>query len=114
MDPIVYRLRQLPQDADRLEVIQLLSKSLDIDQLAIHVCSLARSTDQLVPSRTATLQFDETVAVREVLKRNERGNVATSANEWKIRVENLKDSLVLDPHFRGLTPLHDPPVYDAE
>jgi hypothetical protein len=32
MDPVVYRLRQLPQDADRLEVIQLLSKSLDVDQ----------------------------------------------------------------------------------
>ncbi|KAK9413454.1 putative NACHT domain-containing protein [Seiridium unicorne] len=114
MDRLVFRLRQLPQDADRLDAVQLLSKSLDIPPSAVHVLSLARSADPWVPSKTATLQFEEAIAVQEILERNEKGNIAKSGDEWIVRVENLKDSLVLDTHFRGLTPLYDPRVHIAD
>ncbi|KAF7529190.1 hypothetical protein G7054_g9937 [Neopestalotiopsis clavispora] len=111
---VVYRLRQLPEDADRLEAVQLFSKALGIESSAIHVWSLAHSTDPWVPSKIATLQFSETVEVQEVLMRNAKGNISKSGDDWKIQVENLKDSLVLDSHFRGLTPLYDPAVHEAD
>ncbi|ETS74270.1 hypothetical protein PFICI_14136 [Pestalotiopsis fici W106-1] len=114
MDRVVFRLRQLPEDADRLKVVQLLSKSLGVESSAIDVQSLARSTDPWVLSKTATLQFNETLTIQEVLKENKKGNITKSGDEWKVRVENLKDSLVLDSHFRGLTPLSDPKVHDAD
>ncbi|KAI0097786.1 hypothetical protein F4776DRAFT_658498 [Hypoxylon sp. NC0597] len=109
MDHMVFRLRQLPRDVNTLSTIALLSKALDIDPSAIRIFSLARSLDLWIPGKVATLMFDG-IKVEDILEGGKLSNITKQGDEWRIRVEHIHDnSLILDVHFRGLTPLYDPP-----
>ncbi|KAI1466204.1 uncharacterized protein F4812DRAFT_452075 [Daldinia caldariorum] len=114
MDRTVFRLRQLPLDFDRLDALRVLSTALVLETSAIQIFSLARSVDPWLPSKVATLMFDDTAGVKGVLENGDNPNVTKRGDEWCITADNLRDDLVLDAHFRGLTPLYDPDVHDAD
>ncbi|OTA93958.1 hypothetical protein M434DRAFT_395188 [Hypoxylon sp. CO27-5] len=117
MDHMVFRLRQLPPDINTISTTTLLSKALDIDPSAIRIFSLARSLDLWIPWKVATLMFNDDIKIENVLEGSKLPNITKQGDEWRIRVENMHDnSLILDVHFRGLTPLYDPPpaLYAAD
>ncbi|KAI1394354.1 uncharacterized protein F4822DRAFT_45648 [Hypoxylon trugodes] len=114
MDRVVFRLRQLPQYVDRLDTVQLLSKALGIGASEIRIFSLACSVDPWLPSKVATLMFDDVVGIHHALQEGGRPGIAKLGDEWSIAVENFRDALVLDTHFRGLTPLYDPVSHQAD
>ncbi|CAG9983804.1 unnamed protein product [Clonostachys byssicola] len=108
----VFRLRQLPPTTDRLDIINLLTESTGVKASAIKVFSLARSVDIYNPSsKIATLMFDPEIDIYLSLKIFATGN---SGDEWKIKIDNLPHTLILDTHFRGFTPLHDPEDHQAD
>ncbi|CAI6088227.1 unnamed protein product [Clonostachys chloroleuca] len=108
----VFRLRQLPLTTDRLDIINLLTESIGVRAPAIKVFSLARSVDIHNPSsKIATLMFDPEIDIQLSLKRFATGN---SGDEWKIKIDNLPHTLILDTHFRGFTPLYDPEDHQAD
>ncbi|OTA53967.1 hypothetical protein K449DRAFT_389512 [Hypoxylon sp. EC38] len=109
MDHMVFRLRQLPHNVNKPSAERLLSKALGIDPCGVHIFSLARSLDLWIPGKVATLMFDDVVKVEDILKENGRLNITKQGDEWRIKVDDVRDSLILDIHFRGLTPLYDPP-----
>lgn len=115
MDRVVFRLRQLPTRVDKPETALMLSQALGIETSTIRIFSLARSVDPWIPSKTATLMFvDAHDEVQRILQEGAKPNITKQGNEWVIRVDDLRDDLVMDTHFRGLTPLDDPASHLAE
>ncbi|KAI1177768.1 hypothetical protein F4777DRAFT_540280 [Nemania sp. FL0916] len=114
MDREVFRLRRLPDQIDKSHALQLISKALGLQPAAIQIYSLARSVDPWIPNNVATLMFQDTPDVRGVLERGTRPNVMKRDDEWYIKVDNVSNPLVMDKHFRGLTPLYDPASHDAD
>ncbi|KAI1418315.1 hypothetical protein F5Y13DRAFT_176432 [Hypoxylon sp. FL1857] len=109
MDHMVFRLRQLPHNINVSSTGRLLSNVLGIDSSAIHIFSLARSLDLWIPGKVATLMFDD-VKVESILQEGGARNITRQGDdEWSIKADSLPNSLILDIHFRGLTPLYDPP-----
>lgn len=111
---MVFRLRQLPPHADRLDTVKLLGKALAIDPSAIRIFSLARSVDPWIPGKTATLMFDDAGRVLDILESGKQPNITHSGDEWRIQVDNHRNKLVLDVNFWGLTSLYDPSSHVAE
>ncbi|KAI1778565.1 hypothetical protein F4818DRAFT_304526 [Hypoxylon cercidicola] len=112
MDRLVFRLRQLPDYADRQDATRILSKALGVDSSAFRIISLAFSVDPLVSSKVATLMFNDIDKVQPILEKEDmRPNITKrgdrGGDEWVIEAD-LRDPLVLDTHFRGFTPLYDP------
>ncbi|KAI1207027.1 uncharacterized protein F4807DRAFT_436711 [Annulohypoxylon truncatum] len=98
--PKVFRLRQLPGDANKSQALVYLSIGLgSIPVDSIHIYSLATSLSPWRPTKTATLMFNPPPALLQ-------GD--PSKDEWQIRVNGLEEPLILDTHFRGLTPLREP------
>ncbi|KAI1459887.1 hypothetical protein F4805DRAFT_419043 [Annulohypoxylon moriforme] len=98
--PKVFRLRHLPNDANKAQALVYLSTGLgNIPIDSIHICSLATSLSPWRPTKTATLMFNALPALIQ-------GD--PSKDEWQIKVNGLEEPLILDTHFRGLTPLREP------
>ncbi|KAI2472347.1 hypothetical protein F4781DRAFT_384248 [Annulohypoxylon bovei var. microspora] len=98
--PKVFRLRQLPGDANKSQALVFLSiglGSIPVDNIQIY--SLATSLSPWRPTKTATLMFNPPPALLQ-------GD--PSKDEWQIKVNGLEEPLILDTHFRGLTPLREP------
>lgn len=99
----VLRLRYVPGHLDRLEVIKLLSKSLkNVEEADITIFSLALDVNTLsqMPRKVATLTFQSLPAT--ISSRLQAGDV-------RIEVPGLAMPLVLDSHFRGITPVNEIP-----
>ncbi|UKZ73736.1 hypothetical protein TrVFT333_001386 [Trichoderma virens FT-333] len=97
----VYRLSNIPADADRHTVVQLLGQALgDVSYEHIQLFSLAFSIDHLdgSPSKLATLTFNK---VPNIVKDE------PNKSQWKLQLPGLPNSLILDTHFLGFTPLND-------
>ncbi|KAI1868417.1 uncharacterized protein JN550_006333 [Neoarthrinium moseri] len=114
MDRVVFRVRQLPPHVDRLDAVQLVSKALGVEPTAIRIFSLARSVDPWIPTKIATLMFDDASVATEILEGAKRPNINKRADEWNVKVDSLPHELIIDKHFRGLTPLHDPTSHVAD
>lgn len=100
---IVLRLRYIPGHLDRLEVVKLLSKSLkNVEEGDITIFSLALEVNTLsqMPKKVATLAFNSLpVPISSSLQ----------AGDVRIEVPGLAMPLILDSHFRGITPLNEIP-----
>jgi hypothetical protein len=99
--PLVYRLRRLPEFIhDEVAARQLLARAVSVSPSVITICSLATIiTSEWSPqTRTATVMFDP---LPPLLHQSPR------QTQWEIRVPGLAESLLLDSHFIGLTPLYD-------
>ncbi len=97
----VYRLRHLPGHVDRLSAAELFAKCFDgLAPQNIHIPSLAHVIDPWTrpATKTATLTFRTTPVAT---------GIATEDVEWKFPVPGLAKPLLLDHHFRGLTPLNE-------
>ncbi|KAI1455351.1 hypothetical protein F4805DRAFT_275957 [Annulohypoxylon moriforme] len=114
MDRVVFRLRQLPPDIDRLDTARLLGKALGVEVSTIRIFSLASSVYQWTPSKVATLMFEDASIIQQVLEEGGRPGITKCENEWKIEAVDLGDKWILDSHFRGLTTLYDPPSHMAD
>ncbi|KAI0119008.1 hypothetical protein F4814DRAFT_410222 [Daldinia grandis] len=91
-------LRQLPSNTNESQALVYLSiglGSMPVDN--IRIFSLAIGLSPWRPTKTATLMFSPLPAL---LQRNQ------GRDEWQITVNRLQAPLILDTHFRGLTP-HD-------
>lgn len=102
----VYRVRNLPNYADRHAAAQLIAQAIAIDgstlSIGVTVHSLAKAVDpwERVATQTATVTFgDEPNLGTKPTQRPE---------EWKLLVPGLRNPLILDAHFEGFTPLNDP------
>jgi hypothetical protein len=58
--------------------------------------------------------FESTVDARAVLEGTGRAYIAKQGEQWNIKTDSLRDELVIDTHFRGLTALYDPEIHEAE
>ena len=98
--PKVYRLRELPIQVDRLAATELLSEALgDIAPSDIRIFSLATACHAERPAtKTATLMFDKTPAL-----------VGSPGNkeQWSLCITGLRDNIILDTHFLGITKLNE-------
>ncbi|KAF3059605.1 hypothetical protein GL218_05123 [Daldinia childiae] len=97
----VYRLRNLPTHVDRQSAAELVSACIEgALPHDIRISSLAYAVDpwERPPTKTATLTF-------------EKGDLTTRFNsnnsEWIFKNSALAKPLILDSHFRGLTPLNE-------
>ncbi|RWA11742.1 hypothetical protein EKO27_g3362 [Xylaria grammica] len=96
-----FRLRCCPADADTDRCVELLSTAFaDIEPEGIRIRSLAANLDpwERPPTKVATLTF----RITPILLREPSGR-----SEWILPVAGLKEPLILDSHFLGLTPLND-------
>lgn len=109
MDRKVFRLRQIPPDIDRLDVVKLLAGALGIEASAINICSLVGDVNIWKRTQTATLTLNP-IALKSDLERT----LPLTTDEWNLKAENIQSSLILDTHFRGLTPLNEPSTHVAE
>ncbi|KAI0885796.1 uncharacterized protein GGS22DRAFT_188084 [Annulohypoxylon maeteangense] len=114
MDRIVFRLRQLPPDFDKLKTVRLLSEALGVDASTIRIFSLAFSVDPYLPHKVATLMFGDAIRIQQALEDGRRPGITRSGDEWVVKIANLNDNCILDSHFRGLTALYDPPSHKAD
>lgn len=114
MDRIVFRLRQLPSNIDRSEIVVLLSKALRVHPSGIRIFSLASSVNPWRPHKVATLMFDATTGIQQILEGEGSPSIIKDDDEWVIKADGLGDNWILDSHFRGLTALYDPPLHSAE
>ncbi|KAI0455159.1 hypothetical protein F5B21DRAFT_473095 [Xylaria acuta] len=119
MDRRVFRLQQVPIKADEGLVGKLVSRALGIKSTAVSISSLARSVDPFNNTKVATLTFTDASSVRDILEKPRQGsNVVKHGDEWCITVEgdshNEPVELIMDTHFKGLTPLHDPKLHAAD
>ncbi|KAI0896566.1 hypothetical protein F4806DRAFT_508444 [Annulohypoxylon nitens] len=114
MDRIVFRLRQLPSDIDKLEILGLLGKALGIHSSGIRIFSLASSVNPWRPRKVATLMFDATTGIQQILEEGRPPAITKHDDEWVIQADSLGDNWILDSHFRGLTALYDPPLHSAD
>ena len=101
---IVFRLRQLPNNVtDPTDAAKLLATALQMPAHHVVVSSIATTLDKWepLPSKVATLQF------RAVPARLQ--NASHGEDEWMIEMPGQTSGqvLILDIHFKGLTPLND-------
>jgi hypothetical protein len=97
----VYRLRNLPDHLDRQSAAELLASCLDgVSLQHVRISSLAYAIDPWTrsPTKTATLTFQG--CPLEPLKGSGNG-------ERAFAIPGLAKPLILDQHFRGLTPLNE-------
>ncbi|KAI0117885.1 hypothetical protein GGR51DRAFT_500479 [Nemania sp. FL0031] len=98
---ITYRLRRCPLDADAKRCATLLSLALpDTRPEMVRIHSLATNLNpwERPPTKIATLTFETTPT--SLTGRLDR-------NEWILPVGELEESLILDTHFLGFTPLNE-------
>lgn len=102
----VFRVRNLPGHVDRLSAMELLCASIKgITAQDVQISSLAYDIDPWACSRTkvATLTFHkEPPALSSSLK----------GGEYHVSVSGLEKPLIIDHHFRGITPLNHVPDYE--
>ncbi len=94
-----YRLREIPAGLDRLDVAELLSKTFSDTGTKVDVISLTTMHHAEQPAtKTATLMFDNLPSI-----------VAANPGQghWMINDVGLKQSLVLDTEFFGITLLNE-------
>ena len=109
--PRVFRLRRIPNSVKcHEEVSQIFSFNVPgIARENIRVCSLATSLRpwEALPSRVATLMFRGPLPFL-----NRDGD----DSECTFPIDGCTDSLILDSHFLGMTPLNDvaPNLHQAE
>jgi hypothetical protein len=98
-EALTFRLRGCAATAEEGIICDALARSFgDIDSRDVRIRSLATALNPSSETKTATLTFAKLPsAVRSQLKRG----------EWKLEYDGLGDSLILDSHFLGLTPLND-------
>ncbi|KAI1879125.1 hypothetical protein JX265_003302 [Neoarthrinium moseri] len=99
--PMVYRLRRLPSYIDNdFAASQLLSHAVHLPSAEIKICSLATvaASSWSASTKVATVMFHNLPQLIQDAPRK---------TEWKISVHGLPDSLILDSHFFGMTPLYD-------
>jgi hypothetical protein len=95
---LTFRLRGCPASVAEAVLRGILSQSWgDVAPDDIQIRSLALSTWETPPTRTATLAFAKLPSVINV----------NTKKEWKLECPNLAGQLTLDTHFSGLTPLND-------
>ncbi|KAI0865933.1 hypothetical protein F4860DRAFT_500000 [Xylaria cubensis] len=119
MDRKVFRLRQIPINADKSLVCKLVSAALGIKPDTVSISSLARSVNPYEVTKVATLTFTDARGVEDIFQKPREGsNVVGYGDEWNITVEldesNEPVVLIIDTHFKGLTPLHDPKLHVAD
>ncbi|KAK9789500.1 putative NACHT domain-containing protein [Seiridium cardinale] len=98
---LVYRVRQLPESVENhTQAATLLSWALELEPSDIHVCSLATVSISAWSgkTKTATVMFD---TLPQVIQDG------PNEDQWLKSRHNLRDNLILDSHFRGMTPLYD-------
>ncbi|KAK6068739.1 SERAC1 [Seiridium cupressi] len=98
---LVYRVRQLPESVENhAQAATLLSWALERKPSDIHVCSLATVSVSAWSGRTktATVMFD---TLPQVIQDG------PNEDQWLKSHDDLRDNLILDSHFRGMTPLYD-------
>jgi len=95
---LVFRLRRLPPAVqDDNDVAELLGRTLpDISPADISVLSLARTLDDRRGTKVATLKFLRAPSLLDAVPTREG---------WIVPLPSPEDALILDHHFRGLTPL---------
>ncbi|RWA04471.1 hypothetical protein EKO27_g10640 [Xylaria grammica] len=119
MDLKVFRLQQIPINVDRRLACELMSAALGIESASVLISSLARSVNPFNPTKVATLTFSDASHVRDILEKPRPGsNVIRNGDEWCITVQdhghNEPVKLIMDTHFKGLTPLHDPEPHEID
>ncbi|KAK9775022.1 putative NACHT domain-containing protein [Seiridium cardinale] len=98
---LVYRVRQLPESVEtHTQAATLLSWALELEPSDIHVCSLATVSISAWSgkTKTATVMFD---TLPQVIQDG------PNEDQWLKSHHKLRDNLILDSHFRGMTPLYD-------
>lgn len=91
----VYRVRFLPDHVDRLKARDILGRHIEgVDEQDVQVFSLARDVHG---TKTATVAFDKTPP----------GLQAHPSME--VEVSALRQPLIIDEEFEGVTPLNDVP-----
>ncbi|KAI1126995.1 hypothetical protein F5Y10DRAFT_278419 [Nemania abortiva] len=98
---LVYRVRRLPEEVvSCIEAASFLGTALHLPSSDVHICSLATVTPSpwSPATRTATAMFE---TVPQVI------HDEPSSDEWVFRHFDTKKTMLLDSHFRGLTPLND-------
>ncbi|TRX89935.1 hypothetical protein FHL15_009207 [Xylaria flabelliformis] len=119
MDRKVFRLRQIPINADKSLVCKLVSAALGIKPDTVFISSLARSVNPYEVTKVATLTFTDARGVEYIFQKPREGsNVVGYGDEWNITVQLDKSTepvkLIIDTHFKGLTPLYDPKLHIAD
>ena len=77
----VYRLRQIPINADKPLVCKLVSVALGMKPDTILISSLARSLNPYEATKVATLTFKDARGVEDIFQKPQEG----SSDEWKWR-----------------------------
>ena len=98
----VFRLSGIPNGATtRDNVAALVANALGVETDSVNVYSLATTLTpwEMPPSRVATLMLLQSPALLATLKDGQ--------SQWTLRAGMGDNHLVLDTHFRGLTPLND-------
>ncbi|ETS75351.1 hypothetical protein PFICI_12295 [Pestalotiopsis fici W106-1] len=98
---LVYRLRGLPSYiSSHTQAAGLLGWALGQQVASIEICSLATVTVSAWTgtTKTATVMFEE---IPQIVQDS------PNQDEWTILHPRLVHGLLLDSHFRGMTPLHD-------
>ncbi|KAI1738435.1 hypothetical protein F4680DRAFT_449867 [Xylaria scruposa] len=110
----VFRLRQIPINADKPLICKLVSAALGMKPDTVSISSLARSLNPYEVTKVATLTFTDAHDVEDILQKPREG----LGDEWNITVEldesDERVELIIDTHFKGLTPLHDPKLHVAD
>ncbi|OTA67826.1 hypothetical protein K449DRAFT_364282, partial [Hypoxylon sp. EC38] len=99
--PLVYRLRRIPGYIDNeVAAAQLLSRAVHLPSSEIKICSLATvaTSSWSMPTKVATLMFD---SIPQIIQNHRR------KHQWEFNVSGCPESLILDSHFYGMTPLYD-------
>ena len=97
----VYRLRNIPSHADRYLAAELIAgcvRGLSPHQIRISSLALAIDPWARTPTKTATLTLEFC---------NSDIELKPGQEEWAFSLPGLPKPLLLDQHFRGLTPLND-------
>lgn len=101
MANLVYRLRGLPSYIEsQAQAAEILSWALEqqVSEICVHSLATIEVSSWTGKTRTATVMFEKMPQV--VLN-------SPNQDEWTIAHPRLQDSLLLDSHFRGMTPLYD-------
>ncbi|KAI0546744.1 hypothetical protein F4679DRAFT_404747 [Xylaria curta] len=119
MDQKVFRLRQIPINADKPLTRKLVSAALGMKPDTVSISSLARSLNPYEITKVATLTFTDARGVEDIFQKPREGlNIVGYGDEWNITVEldesNEPVELIIDTHFKGLTPLYDPKLHVAD
>ncbi|KAI1211486.1 uncharacterized protein F4807DRAFT_472944 [Annulohypoxylon truncatum] len=99
--PLVYRLRGCPAHLHPGTAAEFLSREFgDVSRDDIQIQSLATDPEPWVtsPTKVGTLVFKRLPALIETQKEQDT---------WDLKVLGFERPLVLDTHFRGMTPLND-------